>query len=148
MRDQRCGVTAILIRTLALYHVNCHVKSLPPRHGNTCRTFHGYRRAAFDLTYAGETRSRSRLVNQLLQPPPASCARARARVRFSIYILISRFGREGSMGRVIISVDFRGMHGAPINLNERANLTSIKRTWLLIYSRRPRRRRTRLQNYY
>jgi len=136
MRDQRCEVTAILIRTLALYHVNCHVKSLPPRHGNTCRTFHGYRWAALDLTYAGETRSRSRLVNQLLQHPPAS------RVRFSIYILISRFGREGSMGRVIISVDFRGMHGAPINLNERANLTSIKRTWLLIYSRHPRRHRT------
>lgn len=31
------------------------------------------------------------------------------------------------MGRVIISVDFRGTHGAPINLNERVNLTSIKR---------------------
>lgn len=43
------------------------------------------------------------------------------------------------MGRVIIPVDFRGTHGAPINLNERANLTSIKRTWLLIYSRCLRR---------
>lgn len=38
------------------------------------------------------------------------------------------------MGRVIIPVDFRGTHGAPINLNQRANLTSIKRTRLLIYS--------------
>lgn len=74
MRDQRYEVTAILIRTLALYHVNCRVKSLPPRHGNTCRTFCGYRCAAFGLMYAGETRSRSRIVNQL-QPPP--CTRAR-----------------------------------------------------------------------
>jgi len=38
MRDQRYGVTAILMRALALYRVNCRVKSLLPGHENTCRT--------------------------------------------------------------------------------------------------------------
>lgn len=89
MRDQRYGVTAILIRTLALYHVNCRVKSLPPRHGNTCRTFYGYRCAAFGLTYGGQ----DAIAIALRESITTSASRAHARARFSIYILISRFER-------------------------------------------------------
>lgn len=72
MRDQYYGVTAILIRTLALYHVNCRVKSLPPRHGNTCRTFYGYR-CSVSRTRARRDRDRASWINYNLR-----LARARA----------------------------------------------------------------------
>lgn len=60
MRGQRYGVTAILIRTLALYHVNCRAKSLPP-YGNTCRTFCGFigARRSISRTRARHDRDRA-----------------------------------------------------------------------------------------
>jgi len=118
MREQRCGVTAILIRALALYRVNCRVKSLPPGHGNTCRT------DIVPRSHLAETKGDAIASSNQLR-----CARAFLNLHFnsaprSSYYPVLIFELSPAKRK-----RENGLPSLPlVNLDERAKLTSIKRT--------------------
>lgn len=145
MRDQRCGVTAILIRTLALYHVNCRAKSLPPRQGNTCRTFRGYVGARRSISSRARSREGETIVRVRGRSAPRKSITNLRLARF-LNLHFNFALREDRWDELLSLLIFGLRTELPLISTERANLTSIKRpracTLLLIYSRRKRRRRT------